>query len=227
MRLLVTIRFLPLSLSAQSVPAELDRYLANVLQQWQIPGLAVAVVRNDSTLIAKGEAPGPIMLQGEEQKVEWRNLTISVPVAGASVPPSSAACANDSLAVAFVRARLAEWVRQANAGDQQGMNEVWAPGLVGWFPRAGVFADSSASRLAGVEPGTGSARATFDLVIDDIQAAGSIVVVHDLWTERRDFPNGKRVTREIRGSELWRCQPDGRWRIARYVSAPEPWRMAQ
>src|SRR6185436_15881962 len=35
-------------------PAELDRYIANVLAQWRIPGIAIAVVRNDSTLVAKG-----------------------------------------------------------------------------------------------------------------------------------------------------------------------------
>lgn len=35
-------------------PAELDRYLAQVLAEWQIPGLAIAVVRNDSVLVARG-----------------------------------------------------------------------------------------------------------------------------------------------------------------------------
>lgn len=35
-------------------PAELDRYIAQVLVDWKIPGLAIAVVRNDSTLVAKG-----------------------------------------------------------------------------------------------------------------------------------------------------------------------------
>ena len=35
-------------------PADLDRYLANVVKQWEIPGLAIAVVRNDSVLVATG-----------------------------------------------------------------------------------------------------------------------------------------------------------------------------
>jgi CubicO group peptidase (beta-lactamase class C family) len=39
---------------AEKFPAELDRYLANVVTQWRIPGLAFAVVRNDSTLVARG-----------------------------------------------------------------------------------------------------------------------------------------------------------------------------
>jgi CubicO group peptidase (beta-lactamase class C family) len=39
---------------AEPFPAELDRYIAKALIDWQIPGLAIAVVRNDSVLVAKG-----------------------------------------------------------------------------------------------------------------------------------------------------------------------------
>jgi uncharacterized membrane protein YhhN len=40
----------------------------------------------------------------------------------------------------------------------------------------------------------------------------------------RRFPTSAvAVRREIRGSELWACQPDGSWRIRRWVSAPEHW----
>lgn len=39
---------------AERFPAELDRYIADVLARWQIPGIGIAIVRNDSTLVAKG-----------------------------------------------------------------------------------------------------------------------------------------------------------------------------
>ena len=39
---------------AAGFPAELDAYLERALREWQIPGMAVAVVRNDSVLVAKG-----------------------------------------------------------------------------------------------------------------------------------------------------------------------------
>ena len=156
-------------------------------------------------------------------------LLVCVPCAARAqmspAPTRPPACApDDSAAAAAVRARLTEWVRQANAGDRGGMREVWAPGLVGWFPHASLFGDSAAFAAAGLRPTSAPpARTTFELVIDDVVASGSVVAVHDLWTETRLLPLGKQVRREIRGSELWRCQPDGRWRIARYVSAPEPW----
>jgi len=40
--------------AAPGLPAELDRYIAQVLVDGQIPGLAIAVVRNDSVFAAKG-----------------------------------------------------------------------------------------------------------------------------------------------------------------------------
>src|ERR1700754_4013677 len=40
--------------NGQRPPAALDRYIANVVAEWQVPGFAIAVVRNDSTLFASG-----------------------------------------------------------------------------------------------------------------------------------------------------------------------------
>ncbi|MEJ7809839.1 MAG: serine hydrolase [Gemmatimonadaceae bacterium] len=37
-----------------SFPAELDVYLAKAVRDWDVPGLAIAVVRNDTVLIARG-----------------------------------------------------------------------------------------------------------------------------------------------------------------------------
>jgi CubicO group peptidase (beta-lactamase class C family) len=39
---------------AEKFPADLDRYIETVRTQWQIPGIAIAIVRNDSTLVTKG-----------------------------------------------------------------------------------------------------------------------------------------------------------------------------
>jgi ketosteroid isomerase-like protein len=196
-----------------------------------IPGVS------GSALDADESAPGPIMLQGEElTTVEFRNITISVPRSGSPAPPATPpspalGCAeSDSVsAVGAVRARLAEWVRQTNAGDREGANEVWAPSMVGWFPRASIFSDSAAYAAAGTtRSATGPVRTKFEIVVDDIVASGPVVVVHDVWTETRELGTSENAAqRVIRGSELWRCQPDGRWRIARYVSAPEPWKAAR
>jgi ketosteroid isomerase-like protein len=155
-------------------------------------------------------------------------LLIAIAAESSKAQGAPSCAPNDSAAVVAVRQRLADWVRQANSGDQAGTRDVWAPRLAGWFPQAAVFSDSAARSLGASSKDARAARTVYDLVIDDIVASGSIVVVHDIWTETREFPQpGRSVYRVIRGSELWRCQPDGRWRIARYVSAPEPWTIAK
>jgi CubicO group peptidase (beta-lactamase class C family) len=40
--------------TTEKFPAELDRYIADVLAQWQIPGIGIAIVRNDSVMVTKG-----------------------------------------------------------------------------------------------------------------------------------------------------------------------------
>jgi CubicO group peptidase (beta-lactamase class C family) len=37
-----------------ALPADVEAYVAKVLTDWQLPGIAIAVVRNDSVLVAKG-----------------------------------------------------------------------------------------------------------------------------------------------------------------------------
>src|SRR5256714_12236071 len=70
--------------------------------------------------------------------------TLSIPLQAQNV-----CAASDSAAATAVRARLAEWVRQADANDRSGVNEGWAPGLVGWFPRAGLVSDSGGAAAGG------------------------------------------------------------------------------
>ncbi|HJQ10336.1 MAG TPA: serine hydrolase [Gemmatimonadaceae bacterium] len=40
--------------TSEKFPAELDRYIEKAMRDWEVPGLAIAVVRNDSVLVAKG-----------------------------------------------------------------------------------------------------------------------------------------------------------------------------
>ena len=220
--------------------------------QWQsfditLVGRRLTVVHNGKTVIADQiipgttgsaldadeAAPGPIVLQGEETVVEFRNMTISVPRTRPAAAPAAGGCqsADSATAVATVRSRLLEWVRLVEAGDTRGARDVWSAGVVGWFPSAPLFSDSAALSAAGLPASArpSEVRATFDVDIQDIVASGPVVVVHDRWTERREFvvrPAPKVAQRVIRGSELWRCEPDGRWRIVRYVSAPETWTIA-
>ena len=149
----------------------------------------------------------------------------STSIAAQTSTPTQRSCSpNDSVAAIAIRQRLADWVTQTNRGDRTAASTIWAPGMVGWFPRSPEFSDSAAYTVAGITSREIRPVVTYELQVADLAVEGSLAVVHDIWKETRRFTNPPvTVTREIRGSEMWRCQDDGSWRIARWVSAPEPW----
>jgi ketosteroid isomerase-like protein len=127
-----------------------------------------------------------------------------------------------------IRKSLAEWTAAANRRDAAGMAEVWAPGVVGWFPEAPLFGDDEARRVAGAPPGGEKPYSTFALTIDEMLVSGDLAVVRDIWVESRHFSGPAAMAdREIRSFEVWKPQPDGRWKIVRWISSPEPWRLGR
>jgi hypothetical protein len=144
-------------------------------------------------------------------------------VAPAAAQTASGCGGPDSAAAASIRERLDRWVAETNRGDRAA-STIWRQPVVGWFPSGREFSDSAAYAVAGVSPAVGPAKVTYEVRVDDVAVSGSLAAVHDIWREARTFPGTlARVTREIRGSELWRCEGATGWRIVRWVSAPEHW----
>jgi ketosteroid isomerase-like protein len=90
---------------------------------------------------------------------------------------------------------------------------------VGWFPSDALFSTAAADQLAGSSGSTSN----YSVDIEAVDLSGDLAAVHDIWRETRRYSNGNTVERIIRGSELWKRQNDGSWRIVRWVSAPEAW----
>lgn len=136
----------------------------------------------------------------------------------------SAQSSDDKKSEAEIRKALADWVSATNRRDEATANEIWATKVVGWFPKAVEFNNSAAFAAAGLPEKKDASYSTYELKIDEVAVSGSIAAVYDIWTETRHF-NGSSITvrRIIRSSELWRQQPDGKWKIVRWVSAPEKW----
>lgn len=69
-------------------PAELDAYIAKAVRDWEAPGLAIAIVRNDSLLIAKGygvrELGKPELVDGNTL-FDVASLSKSFTAAGAAI----------------------------------------------------------------------------------------------------------------------------------------------
>jgi len=114
-----------------------------------------------------------------------------------------------------IRARLAQWVEQFNSGDYAGAATIWAPDLIGVIP--GRPDDSFDREMAGAQKAQRS-QARFALTVDEVLVDGDLAVVRDTW---KQTGAGKDVT--FRSFEVWRRQPDGQWKIARWIdAAPEP-----
>jgi ketosteroid isomerase-like protein len=143
---------------------------------------------------------------------------------GSIVAQKLSASQDDRKSEAQIRKALADWVSATNRRDEAAADEIWAANVVGWFPEAPEFNRSAAFAVAGLPEKKGASYSTYEVKIDEVAVSGSLAVVYDIWTETKHF-KGSSVTvrRIIHSSELWRLQPDGKWKIVRWVSAPEKW----
>ena len=149
---------------------------------------------------------------------------LSVLILGAQVTLAVAQPQSDKESEGQIRQALSDWVNATNRKDSAAANEIWADKVLGWFPGAPEFSNSAAFAAAGLPEKKGASYSTYELKIDEVAVSGSLAAVYDIWTETAHF-EGSSVTvrRVIRGSELWRRQSNGKWKIVRWVSAPEKW----
>lgn len=122
---------------------------------------------------------------------------------------------------ARIRKRLAEWVEQTRAGDRLAAAEIWAPDLIGWYPGQPEDTYAREQELARKQRAPDAPRSIPDVTVEEVMVSGDLAVVRDVWRITR-IAGTDTTTTTLRGYEVWRRQPDGKWRIGRYISAPEP-----
>ncbi len=100
---------------------------------------------------------------------------------------------------------------------------VWAPSVKGWFPENAEFKNAAAfpAKDAALVK---KASSTFSVTIEEVMVCGDLAVVRDKWRETLHLTEGSQTAqRTIWSFEVWKPQADGQWKIARWISAPEPW----
>lgn len=114
-----------------------------------------------------------------------------------------------------IESALDAWVTAYNAGDVDGVMNVWAGSVAGWYPgsetRGLVDTWNQYARIS--EP---DFDGSICLDIVEIDVEGDMAYVHDLWTVR-----SAGTSELLRSFEIWRKQPSGDWRIVRWISYPE------
>jgi ketosteroid isomerase-like protein len=141
-------------------------------------------------------------------------LALAIPIAARGVPDDSEAKAEKQ-----IRDSLARWVEASNRGDWKEAVKIWAPDLIGWYP--GMPDDTFAREAEGAAKG-GGPRTRYALEIKEVMVSGSLAVVRDVWTFSTVGKTGEQTAERVKSFEVWRRQSDGVWKIARWISAPEP-----
>ncbi len=132
---------------------------------------------------------------------------------------------DDSAAVQNqIRVELEKWKLDFNAGDAAQVCTLFAPDLISSF--RGEPEDTYNSLCANMQAALTDPAKTYhyDLEIKEILVSGDLAVVRLVWTLKvhpKDAAASDVTTREP-GMDVFRRQPDGTWKISRYMAYEAP-----
>jgi uncharacterized protein (TIGR02246 family) len=118
---------------------------------------------------------------------------------------------------AAIRAALAKWTEDFNARDASHICDLFAPDLRYDFrglPERDHQALCTLLRRALADT---SKTFTYSLDIKEIIVSGDLAVVRLVWTSKLSA-DGKTIETREPGIDVFRKQPDGSWKIARYIA---------
>jgi steroid delta-isomerase len=136
---------------------------------------------------------------------------------------SPAAAQSDPAAEKAIRDALSTWTRDFNARDATRICDLFAADLRYDFrgtPERDYRAMCDALHRALGDP---SKRLTYAFDIKEVIVSGDMAVVRLVWTSKLSNAGAAQVieTKEP-GLDVFRRQPDGTWRISRYMAYEAP-----
>ena len=121
-----------------------------------------------------------------------------------------------------IRTALAAWNADFNAGNKDRICDLFAPDLR--YDYRGFPERTYADICALLQGSLGDETRTFSYALDirDVIVAGDLAVVRLTWTltARPAGGGGASISREP-GIDIFRKQPDGSWKISRYLAYEE------
>jgi ketosteroid isomerase-like protein len=145
-----------------------------------------------------------------------RMLVTSILIA-ALISPATAQ--TDNTAQAEIRATLARWTADFNAGNAQNVCGLFAPDLIAQFRGQPERDHKGLCDVLMRSLNDRTKTYTYSLAIKEILVAGDFAVVRLVWTlkiQRKDAP-GETMSEEP-GMDIFRRQPDGSWKISRFIA---------
>jgi uncharacterized protein (TIGR02246 family) len=144
-------------------------------------------------------------------------LTLAVSWVSAANDESTAAVSNQ------IRVELEKWKLDFNAGDASQVCSLFAPDLISNF--RGEPEDTYNSLCANMQMALSDKAKTYhyELEIKEILVSGDLAVVRLVWTLKVRPKNGPEETKREPGMDIFRHQPDGSWKISRYMAYEAPY----
>ena len=121
---------------------------------------------------------------------------------------------------------LVKWTQDFNAGKADAVCSLFSPELrydFRGYPERG-YADICARLTRSLADS--SKRYAYALDVREILVSGDIAVVRLVWTLTVTLGNGQSVTSVEPGMDVFRKEPDGAWKIIRYLAYEAPERAA-
>ncbi|MGB3552843.1 MAG: nuclear transport factor 2 family protein [Candidatus Binatus sp.] len=124
-----------------------------------------------------------------------------------------------------IRAELEKWTRDFNSGAASEVCSLFAPDLISNF--RGEPEDTYNSLCANLQMALADPAKAYhyDLEIKEIIVSGDVGVVRLVWTLKVRPKNGSEQTKREPGLDIFRRQPDGSWKISRYMAYEAPYPM--
>jgi steroid delta-isomerase len=136
----------------------------------------------------------------------------------AGVTPALAAAQTDQATENAIRDALTQWTADFNARRADKVCDLFAPDLVAQFrgqPETGHAALCDQLKRSLTDPGKSF---NYSLAIKEILVSGDVAVVRLVWTLKVERPGATAVTTDETGMDVFRRQPDGRWKIVRFIA---------
>lgn len=138
-----------------------------------------------------------------------------------AAPAASPATAQGA-AEADIRKAFAQWTEDFNAGRADKVCDLFAKDLIAQYrgaPERGHERQCQLLTSALTDP---ARRYHNELAIREILVLGDIAIARVVWTQTvRENASGKETKTVEPGLDVFRREPDGRWRIIRYLAYDE------
>lgn len=129
---------------------------------------------------------------------------------------TSARAGDDAVAI---EQRLRQWTEDFNAGRVDKLCDLFAPDLIANYRGQPEKSFDSLCASLQRDLSAGPRQYRYALELNEIMVSGDMAVVRLIWhLTVTDKATGKAVTSSDRGIDVFRRQPDGKWRIARYIA---------